>query len=87
MHEQFRFPPIRDTSAALKIQASYFDKPFVITRPTQDEYVKDGPQRTYALRVRARQTTQAAACSLRAGERQGPRQGLQNKKHGDQDAH
>jgi hypothetical protein len=45
-YEESRFPPIRDTSAALKIQASYFDKPFVITRPTQDEYVKDGPQRT-----------------------------------------
>ncbi len=45
-HEEFRFPPIRDTSAALKIQASYFDKPFVITRPTQDEYVKDVPRRT-----------------------------------------
>jgi hypothetical protein len=44
MHEEFRFPLIRDTSATLKIQASYFDKPFVITRPTQDEYVKDGPQ-------------------------------------------
>ncbi len=30
-HKEFRFPPIRDTSTALKIQASYFDKPFVIT--------------------------------------------------------
>ncbi len=45
-YEESRFPPIRDTSAALKIQASYFDKPFVTTRPTQDEYVKDGPRRT-----------------------------------------
>ncbi len=45
-YKEYRFPPIRDTSAALKIQASYFDKPFVTTRPTQDEYVEDGPQRT-----------------------------------------
>jgi hypothetical protein len=45
-YEESRFPPIHDTSAALKIQASYFDKPFVTTRPTQDEYVEDGPQRT-----------------------------------------
>jgi hypothetical protein len=46
MYKESRFPPIRDASAALKIQASYFDKPFVTTRPTQDEYVKDGPQQT-----------------------------------------
>ncbi len=45
-YEESRFPPIRDTSAALKIQASYIDKPFVTTRPTQDEYVVDGPQWT-----------------------------------------
>ncbi len=45
-YEDPRFPSIRDTSAALKIQASYFDKPFVTTRPTQDEYVKNGPRRT-----------------------------------------
>ncbi len=45
-YEESRFPPICDTSAALKIQASYFDKPFVTTRPMQDEYVKDGPRRT-----------------------------------------
>ncbi len=30
---------------------------------------------------------QAAACSLHAAERQGPRRGIQNEKHGDQDAH
>ena len=35
--------------------------------------------------MRAHQATQAAACTLRAGERRGPRQSLQNKKHGDQD--
>ncbi len=34
-----------------------------------------------------RQTTQAAACSLSARERQGPRQSLQNEKNGDRDPH
>jgi hypothetical protein len=33
-YKESRFPPIRDTSAALKLQASYFVKPFVTTRPT-----------------------------------------------------
>jgi hypothetical protein len=42
-YKEIKFPTIHDTRAALKIQASYFDKPFVTTRPTQDEYVKDGP--------------------------------------------
>ncbi len=42
-YEEVKFLTIRDPRAALKIQASYFDKPFVTTRPTQDEYVKDGP--------------------------------------------
>ncbi len=41
-YKEIKFPKICDTRAALKIQASYFDKPFVTTRPTQDEYVKDG---------------------------------------------
>jgi hypothetical protein len=35
---------ICDPRIALKIQASYFDKPFVTTKPTQDEYVKDVPE-------------------------------------------
>ncbi len=42
-YEEVKFPTICDPRAALKIQASYFDKPFVTTRPTQDEYVEDGP--------------------------------------------
>ncbi len=45
-YEEVKFHTIRDTRAALKIQASYFDKPFVNTRPTQDEYVEDGPRGT-----------------------------------------
>jgi hypothetical protein len=32
-YEEPRFPTFRDTSAALKLQATYFDKPFVTTRP------------------------------------------------------
>jgi hypothetical protein len=42
-YKEIKFPTIRDTRAALKIQASYFDKAFITARPTQDEYVKDGP--------------------------------------------
>jgi hypothetical protein len=42
-YEEVKFPTIRDPRSALKIQASYFDEPFVTTRPTQDEYVEDGP--------------------------------------------
>jgi hypothetical protein len=42
-YEEIKFPTIRDTRVALKIQSSYFDKPFVTTRPTKDEYVEDGP--------------------------------------------
>ncbi len=33
-YEESRFPQIRDTSATLKVQATYFDKPFITTRPT-----------------------------------------------------
>jgi hypothetical protein len=42
-YEEVKFPTFHDPRAVLKIQAFYFDKPFVITRPTQDDYVEDGP--------------------------------------------
>ncbi len=40
------FPMIRDTSAALELQASNSDKPYVATRSAQDDYVENGPQGT-----------------------------------------
>jgi hypothetical protein len=43
IYKEIKFPTICDTRATLKIQASYFDKPFITTRPMQDEYVEDGP--------------------------------------------
>ena len=45
-YKEVKFPTICDTSAALYLQATNSDKPYVTTRPMWNEYVEDGPQET-----------------------------------------